>query len=222
MGVAQRTLSGLSDRAAFPTQLQQVVDAFQYLFKIGYEPSNIILVGDSAGGNLIFQTLLHILNPSSAVDQLLPPPGKKLAGVLAVSPWFGLTNANKTGSWAENKDADIVSGDGLKGMANVYLEGISPHSYPYLDTAMCTPATWFDGIDAVVDKILITAGEKECCRDDIIKVGKQIKALHPRGTTIFVQADGLHVDAFLDVPSDQSPPVELTEIIYEWLKEIAQ
>ncbi|KAF6750437.1 Alpha/Beta hydrolase protein [Ephemerocybe angulata] len=208
----------LGDVGSFPLQLNQAVSAIQYLMDLGYQPEDIVLVGESSGGNLILQILLHILNPSPIADPLELPKKSKLAGALAVSAWVSFTST-KAASYAENRHVDIITAFGYSGLSEVYLEGVPLSAYPYIDAASSTPATWFEGLDGVVDKVLITAGERETSRDDIIKVGKQITQYHPRAK-IIVQEDGLHADMFLDVPLNQQPPVKLTDDIFQWLKEV--
>ncbi|TEB33932.1 alpha/beta-hydrolase [Coprinellus micaceus] len=211
----------LSNIATFPIQLKQGVAAIQYLFELGYDPSDIVLVGDSAGGNLLFQLLLHILHPVDDVDRLevFSEGNSAFAGAFAMSPWLGLSNTDAR-SWEENKYFDIADGRGLSGLAQLYLHGVPQWAYRYVDPASSTPATWFKGVDGIVRKVLITAGQRECLRDDIIKVGEYMTDHHPLGTTVIVQEGGLHVDVMLDMPLNQSPPVELTDTIFKWLIEV--
>ncbi|VDC03389.1 unnamed protein product [Peniophora sp. CBMAI 1063] len=76
----------LAPKASFPSQLRQAIAALAYLLAQGTKASNIVLVGDSAGGNLILQLVSHILHPMAG----LPPPpilSKPLAAIVLVSPW---------------------------------------------------------------------------------------------------------------------------------------
>lgn len=148
-------------------------------------------------------------------------PLSKFAGALAISPWLSLTSAAAE-SYRENRDVDIITDAALSDLGRVYLEGAPLSAYPYVDPASAAPVTWFKGIGEVVDRVLITAGERESLRDDIIKVGKYVKESYPEGTTVIVQKGGLHADIFLDVPLGHSPPVKLTDEIYEWLEGVVR
>ncbi|KAL8740659.1 MAG: hypothetical protein Q9190_006663 [Brigantiaea leucoxantha] len=64
----------------FPAALQDVATSYQYLLDLGIPASQIVLSGDSAGGNLAITFLRYILfNP----DAQLPKPG----AVMLWSPW---------------------------------------------------------------------------------------------------------------------------------------
>ncbi|KIK70722.1 hypothetical protein GYMLUDRAFT_65938 [Collybiopsis luxurians FD-317 M1] len=62
IGIAILSYSVLPE-GAFPAQLHQATRAIEYLFANGCDPSNLQLVGDSAGGNLLWQLLSHLLHP---------------------------------------------------------------------------------------------------------------------------------------------------------------
>lgn len=66
---------------SYPAPLEDALHAYRGLLERGYKPENIILGGDSAGGNLTLVTLLRIRELG------LPMPS---AGVL-ISPWGDLT-----------------------------------------------------------------------------------------------------------------------------------
>ncbi|KAI0265808.1 Alpha/Beta hydrolase protein [Gloeopeniophorella convolvens] len=61
----------MAPQAQFPIQLRQANAALTHLLEHGAHPSNIVLCGDSAGGNLALQAISHILHP---LPNLPPPP----------------------------------------------------------------------------------------------------------------------------------------------------
>ena len=65
--------------------------------KEGFAPENIILLGDSAGGNLVVTTMLKLLENSQAL------PG---AGI-CISPWLNLAKP-KSGSFYYNEATDLL------------------------------------------------------------------------------------------------------------------
>ncbi|CAG8742737.1 12043_t:CDS:2, partial [Cetraspora pellucida] len=80
----------LSPQNQFPAALCDCIAAYLYLINpgpnAGFEPINpkrIILAGESAGGNLVFTTLLSLR------DAELPLP----AGAIILSPWVDLTQS---------------------------------------------------------------------------------------------------------------------------------
>ena len=54
----------------FPVRLKQAMLSIQHLLTLGFEPKNIQLVGDSAGGTLIHQVFSHILHTVEGVPKL--------------------------------------------------------------------------------------------------------------------------------------------------------
>ncbi len=68
----------------YPTQQEDAMDAWRYLTRaLHYAPENILVVGDSAGGNLALSLCLRLR------DQGEPLPG----ALIAMSPWADLSNA---------------------------------------------------------------------------------------------------------------------------------
>jgi monoterpene epsilon-lactone hydrolase len=66
----------LSPEHGFPAQLEDALNAYRWLLATGTDPENLVLIGDSAGGNLALTSLL------AARDAKLPLP----ALVIALSP----------------------------------------------------------------------------------------------------------------------------------------
>ena len=65
----------------YPAPLEDAVAAYQALLAKGYDPSNIVIGGDSAGGNLTLVTLLRLR------EKGLPLP----AAAVLISPWGDLS-----------------------------------------------------------------------------------------------------------------------------------
>ncbi len=65
----------------YPAPLEDAVAAYKGLLKRGYKPKDIILGGDSAGGNLVLVTLLKLR------EKGIPLP----AGGVMISPWTDLS-----------------------------------------------------------------------------------------------------------------------------------
>lgn len=81
---AQYRLSDSSSQARFPAALQDAVSFYRYVVQLGVSPHNIILTGDSAGGNLVL-ALLRYLETDHTLG--LPLPG----GAVIFSPWVNIT-----------------------------------------------------------------------------------------------------------------------------------
>lgn len=97
----------LPDRHPFPTALLDALAGYNYLVSIvGYNPSNIIIVGDSAGGNLALALVRYLVENKGTRDVPLPsPPG----GLLLLSPWVDLGDSHDVpGSSAFTNEGDIM------------------------------------------------------------------------------------------------------------------
>lgn len=86
----------------YPCAHQDCLSVYQWLLAKGVNSQDIIIIGDSAGGNLALSVTLQIR------DQSLPLP----KAVIALSPWTNFNNEYK--SRTENFERDIFLGkDGL-------------------------------------------------------------------------------------------------------------
>lgn len=105
----------LAPEHPFPAALEDAAAAYAWLLEQPHPPSQIALVGDSAGGGLVLSLLLHLR------DEGLPLPA---AGV-CLSPWTDLSGAGE--SWRANLRSDIVlNPQNLLQCAAVYLAGADP------------------------------------------------------------------------------------------------
>ncbi|KAM0328685.1 hypothetical protein ACHAQA_005098 [Verticillium albo-atrum] len=81
----------LAPEHPYPSQLVQVVSGFQTLLNDeGVKPSEIVAMGDSAGGHLVGSLLTHIAKPS---PHALPIDlkGDQLRAAVLISPWVSMT-----------------------------------------------------------------------------------------------------------------------------------
>ena len=84
----------LAPESPFPAALEDALESYQYLLKKGYDPRQIALCGESAGGGLIYALCLKLK------EENLPLPG----GLIAMSPWTDLTSSGQ--SYETNRDVD--------------------------------------------------------------------------------------------------------------------
>ena len=84
----------LAPESPFPAALEDALESYQYLLKKGYDPRQIALCGESAGGGLIYALCLKLK------EENLPLPG----GLISMSPWTDLTSSGE--SYETNREAD--------------------------------------------------------------------------------------------------------------------
>jgi len=110
----------LAPEDPFPAPLEDCVNAYKWLLSNGFNSDNIIIAGDSAGGNLTLATLLKLR------DQGIDLP----AGAICLSPATDLTLADD--SYFENAETDPILADiGAFWWYVVYFAGEDPHN-PYI------------------------------------------------------------------------------------------
>jgi acetyl esterase/lipase len=141
--------------------------------------------------------------------------------VLGVSPWFPVNSKLGTArSYEENRASDILSPEGSREFGQIYAKGVPDSRKPHFDF-VSTPKEWFKGFDSVVDRILMTVGDKEVLRDDILEVAKMKIAENHSDTTTILQEFGVHNDVFFDVTFGVDPlTTKLTIEILEWLEAV--
>ncbi|KAG8161095.1 hypothetical protein KVR01_009359 [Diaporthe batatas] len=104
-----------NDETRFPGAVQDAVTFYRHVISLGFEPENIIISGDSAGGNVAL-ALLRYLEASKLPE--LPLPG----GFIVFSPWVSVTTrAAAHYASCENQDSDILNGAFLQWGAESYL-----------------------------------------------------------------------------------------------------
>jgi acetyl esterase/lipase len=166
--------------AAFPVQLIQSAAAIEYLTKeIGIKPSQIILGGDSAGGNLALAILSQILHPRNDVPSI-SLGNEKFKGVVLSSPW--VTFDQTAPAFKINAKKDILYGPVLKKWSDAFVGAAPRDNFTYpLDAA---PEWWSD---LPADETLVLAGGNELLVDDIKDFTDKLKVFN---ITIFFYARG--------------------------------
>ena len=155
----------------FPTQLLDALAGYNYLVNVvKFAPENIIVVGDSAGGNLAHALVRYLTEYQGTTDVPLPgPPG----ALVLVSPWADAGTTHDTlpnGSATKFIPSDFV---GTHGGSIPYAQDAftGPHGMgvtetnPYISPASLHP-------DLVVDfkkfpRTFIVAGGAEVLYDTI-------------------------------------------------------
>lgn len=88
----------LAPEFQYPVQLQQALDLWEDLTeKQGYKAENIILGGDSAGGNLTLAMMLWLRDH----NQKLPK------GAFCISPWADMTGTSESAQFNYGKDVEF-------------------------------------------------------------------------------------------------------------------
>ena len=179
----------LMPQARYPHQLRQAVNLLRYAINgLGKRPSQLMLAGDSAGGNVILGILGHLSHPHPQIDPL--PVSEPLKGVVMSSPW---TNLRCTGdSYVKNKRQDPVLPSTIVTWATNYLAGAAEDNYNYPAKA---PTTWWQGLKA--QDVLIVGGADEMMREDIEKLGKTFQVSIFASMSGSLRSDGFNLRLYI-------------------------
>lgn len=99
----------LAPEHPYPAAVEDVMKAWDYLMLLGYGARDVIVAGDSAGGNLAL-VLVHKLKKQG---RLLP------RGLVLLSPWTDLTSSGES-FYAKAKDDPVLDKEYIGRMIDAY------------------------------------------------------------------------------------------------------
>ncbi|KAJ5901934.1 hypothetical protein N7495_002462 [Penicillium taxi] len=197
----------LTPSSKYPTQLRQAVEALRYIVTdTDCSPRNVVVGGDSAGGNLAIAVLLHLSHPNPKIDPL--PLSTPLAGVFCHAPWIDFKY--DWPSMKENAYRDIITAVGLEKWSGSYLNGKPGDSWSEPSSA---PVQWWAG--AKTEQILLLAGGHEILLSSIDDFAKKIKSVFPN-TTYIVGPDESH-DAHLFLEANAKDGTHTSREVRKWV-----
>lgn len=168
----------LAPEHPFPAALEDAVNAYRCLLSAGLSPENISIVGESAGGGLLFGLCLWLK------VHHIPLPSK----LVALSPWTDLTLSGH--SYDENARRDpCLSEDSLRFYAQVYAK----------DNAQNPLVSPIFGDLHGLPPSLIFVGEDEILLDDSVILHKRLRDAGCK-STLHIEPGLWHVYVLYGVP----------------------
>ena len=181
---------------AFPSALLDALAGYAYLINsLGYKPEQVVVAGDSAGGNLGHALVRYLVEyqGSDAVPALPPPPG----ALCMFSPWVDMSGSHSspTSSVFTNAKSDYIGietpfkVDAPPAFVAAFGERLAFET-PYLSPA-CKDLddVSFEGFP----KTFITAGDAEVLLDQIrIFKDRITKELGPENVFYLEAKDACH------------------------------
>ena len=146
----------LAPEHPFPAALEDAFTAYNWLVTGGADPTRIAVMGDSAGGGLVFSLMLRLR------DEGYPLPG----AAVALSPWTDLALTGD--SLRVNAIHDpMLNADDPPLFVNDYLAGADPRA-PYVSPLYGDPAG--------LPPTFIQVGSDEVLRDDAVRMADRMRA----------------------------------------------
>jgi len=223
-----RSPTALIPEYPFPTHLRQATAAVQHLLDKGMSPSNIIIAGDSAGGNLALQFACLLLHPHLSLP-LPPRPDTRGAdagssssesqqpfgGLLLISP--AVRFGTDAPSYVRNSARDLMPLSAYQLFSDTVQLSISPALRYYIEPRLA-PRGWWTGLGRVFLRVLVTAGEYEMPLDHIEASAAAISE-EVRDTTVFVLPGGVHEDFMNAFASGEGGRGDDYKLVVSWLSE---
>lgn len=164
----------LAPECVYPGQLSQAAAALRLLLR-HRKASDIILAGESAGGNIALAVMAHLQQPKAGVSPLVlsststttTTPAARFRGLLAISP--RTANLPLAASFRYNAGKDFMNKDSLAAITDTWKPEDDVWAAPVL-----AKAGFWDGLRA--DRVMLAVGGNEVYRDDICHVAKVIGA----------------------------------------------
>lgn len=110
----------LAPENPYPAALDDAVNAWQFVVGEGFSPDDIVVGGESAGGNLTLALVLRLRQRGFALP----------TGIYLLSPWLDLTQSGEAYDICAARDP-MVSRDVLQGLADGYC-GSAPPANPLI------------------------------------------------------------------------------------------
>ncbi len=144
----------LAPEHPYPAAMQDAMQVWDYLMLLGYGARDIILAGDSAGGNLALSLVLKL----KSQGRLMP------RGLVLMSPWTDLTASGKSHVSKAGIDP-VLNAAYLEQMIQNYAEGQA------LDDPLISPLFGdYEGFPPTY----IQVGSNEILQDDAVMLYKKL------------------------------------------------
>ncbi len=117
--------------AAYPTQLEETISGYDYLYSVTEDASRICVAGDSAGATLILSLLLHI---AKSPDHEKRRPGY----ATLISPWVTVVTPQN-----RNTASDYLNAESLELYGRQYAVSEQNLQNPLVSPGICKDLDWW-------------------------------------------------------------------------------
>ncbi|KAF5370846.1 hypothetical protein D9758_002007 [Tetrapyrgos nigripes] len=207
----------------FPTALIDALAGYNYLVNVvGFSPSDIIIEGDSAGGNLALALTRYLVEYQNSKSAKLPAPP---AALILLSPWadIGESHHNTGSSFFENQKSDYLGVRKQKGYGYASQAFLGPHGAGaaevnrYISPASVNPSLRisFEGFP----KTFIVSGSAEMLYDCIVTLkDRMAKDMGEDNVRYWEAKDGIH--DFIAIGLYEPERTQALQAIAEWVSSL--
>ncbi|KAH8109567.1 alpha/beta-hydrolase [Phellopilus nigrolimitatus] len=187
--------SGDPIEGEFPSALVDAIAGYSYLVNsVGFSPEDIVLVGDSAGGNLAQALTRYLAEYGGSVPGLPGVPG----ALVLLSPWADMSGSHYSpgSSVFTNKKSDIITGINEPYLIDAPRSFIAPFGLEFpFNTPYLSPACkkLEDVSFAGFPRVFLASGDAEVLLDQIRTFRDRITAqLGEDKVTYYEAKDAFH------------------------------
>ncbi|KAM0470065.1 hypothetical protein ACHAPX_010157 [Trichoderma viride] len=201
-----------------PVQLRQAAAALSEILNAGFGAKDIVVGGDSAGGNLTVQLLHHLVEPHAEVARIVLQ--EPLSAAFLISPWLGKDTS--TASFRENDRYDMISTDILRSLEIAIQpcrDGTSTDEKGQDSWAepLEWKGPWLSKLGSVVRKMYMTVGDREILADQGKLMAKTVTAMQT-GVEVTLESNPKAAHDFLVVEGLFGHVGEETIKMKQWFK----
>ncbi|KAF9537204.1 hypothetical protein CPC08DRAFT_810161 [Agrocybe pediades] len=131
-----------------------------------------------------------------------------------MSPWASLLGDFP--SLKANANTEWVTQDLAISMGKMVLGPVPEEQRVYLEIAKA-PKDWFKEINQLVNRVLVTLGEKECLSDPIIILVEALKQYHS-SVQVGIEPHGVHNDILQDFFVKEKKLNSIARAVDDWLE----
>jgi len=158
----------LAPGGQYPRQITQAVELLRHTTTtLGKSPSQVMLMGDSAGGNLIFGVLAHLMHPHPSIQPL--KLAKPLRGALLSSPVCVLNTDNPR--FRTHEVQDPASAETIRVWLKNLLGSAKPDAW---NEPLNADVSWWNDLPNVIDEMLVTVASNEMMANDTRECAEKI------------------------------------------------
>ncbi|KZV66819.1 alpha/beta-hydrolase [Peniophora sp. CONT] len=201
---------------AFPAALLDALAGYLYLINdVGCSPSQIVLVGDSAGANLAHALTRYLVENAGTPG--LPPPPENL---LLLSPWADLTGSHMQAAYKAGLcDSDYLGVPGAPLSSYAVRAFLGPHGLSGAGLAYISPGSIEPSAEIPVfenfPRTMIVAGGAEALLFSIRELSKRMKEALGEKCEYYEAEDAVH--DFLVFPKWEPERTQTLREIAKWV-----
>lgn len=175
----------------YPTQYNEAVSLYEKLVADGY--TKIVIMGDSAGGNLVLNILNYLHKRSKHQDVVWP------VASIAISPYLNLSKQEFSGSFKRFDKVDFFNYAMTSYLGNVYI-GVDEflHASPVVNIELNSDKVDWKNIAPIKEgNLLVQFGDHEVLTDEILRWCEQAELTKNHPENIAIDIDGVHIGFFI-------------------------